>query len=232
MPHYTPVSVAEAKSAKLHWSGNGSRNAHTSATDARLPDGQWFGTIQSPNEFGDNTSRGSPNRLLLQGGMDHSRGRGPARCRHFDWVSPLSFDWLRMMVRQAHHERLGRFVGGRTFASLSAYGRGARNYFTYFFVYSARCSDAPARGLRQSRGHQWGEAVYSYVFERRLPPGPVAILVTDGVGRRCFGPASLMSGCKHVFHLDDSRIDELAEYGQRRRVSVFEIGKSEFCGSR
>ena len=32
----------------------------------------------------------------------------------------------------------------------------ARNYFTYFFVYSARCSDAPARGLGQSRGHQWG----------------------------------------------------------------------------
>ena len=32
----------------------------------------------------------------------------------------------------------------------------ARNYFTYFFVYSARCCDAPARGLGQSRGHQWG----------------------------------------------------------------------------
>ena len=31
-----------------------------------------------------------------------------------------------------------------------------RNYFTYFSVYSARCSDAPARGLGQSRGHQWG----------------------------------------------------------------------------
>ena len=57
----------------------------------------------------------------------------------------------------------------------------ARNYFTYFSVYSARCSDAPARGLGQSRGHQWGEAVYSQVFERRLPPGPVAILVLTGL---------------------------------------------------
>ena len=34
----------------------------------------------------------------------------------------------------------------------------ARNYFTYFFVYSAR-HFVPARGLGQSRGHQWGEAV-------------------------------------------------------------------------
>ena len=56
----------------------------------------------------------------------------------------------------------------------------ARNYFTYFFVYSAR-HFVPARGLGQSRGHQWGEAVYSQVFERRLPPGPVAILVLTGL---------------------------------------------------
>ena len=97
----------------------------------------------------------------------------------------------------------------------------ARNYFTYFFVYSARCCDAPARGLGQSRGHQWGEAVYSQVFERRLPPGPVAILKLTGVGRRCLGPASLMSHCKHVFHLDESRIDCFAEQGQRCGVSDF-----------
>ena len=51
---------------------------------------------------------------------------------------------------------VGAWLGEAGWASLSAYGRGARNYFTYFFVYSARCSDAPARGLGQSRGHQWG----------------------------------------------------------------------------
>ena len=73
----------------------------------------------------------------------------------------------------------------------------ARNYFTYFFVYSAR-RFVPARGLRQSRGHQWGDAVYSQVFERRLPPGPVAIF-TDGVGRRCLGSASLGSLMERAF---------------------------------
>ena len=71
---------------------------------------------------------------------------------YFIWLSPLSFDWLRMSGCWLVLAR------GRIFASLSAYGRGARNYFTYFSVYSAR-HFVPARGLGQSRGHQWGEAV-------------------------------------------------------------------------
>ena len=49
-------------------------------------------------------------------------------------------------------------AGGRKGIVVSVRPGWARNYFTYFFVYSARCSDAPARGLGQSRGHQWGEA--------------------------------------------------------------------------
>ena len=50
-----------------------------------------------------------------------------------------------------------------------------RNYFAYFFVYSARCVRACARA-RTVPGTPVGRMpVRSQVFERRLPPGPVAI---------------------------------------------------------
>ena len=60
-----------------------------------------------------------------------------------------------MVPPEADREPL--FLGGRLdFRFVVSIRPGARNNFTYFFVYSARCSDAPARGLGQSRGHQWG----------------------------------------------------------------------------
>ena len=48
---------------------------------------------------------------------------------------------------------------------------------------------------------------------------PGYAIFTDGVGRRCRDSASLISGCKHVFHLDESRIRGLAGRAQRRGVT-------------
>ena len=89
------------------------------------------------------------------------------------WLVGERQDFVRQ--RRTHHRR----------ASLSAYGRGARNYFTYFFVYSAR-RFVPARGLRQSRGHQWGEAVSELGLIAAVATWAGCDFETDGVGRRCF----------------------------------------------
>ena len=61
------------------------------------------------------------------------------------------------------------------------HGRGLRNYLTYFFVYSVRWVRTCARA-RLDPGTPVGHApVRSEVFERRWPPGPVAIEGSDGL---------------------------------------------------
>ena len=63
--------------------------------------------------------------------------------------------------------------------------------------------------------------VRSQVFERRLPPGPVAILDTDGDGRRCLGPASLDGGVnKRTFCLGWI-LDYMFRYGLSRGEDRF-----------
>ena len=66
--------------------------------------------------------------------------------------------------------------------ALSAYGRMARNYLTYFFVYSVRRVRANLRAGSGCPGVSSGAApVRSQVFERLWPPGPVAILGLTGL---------------------------------------------------
>ena len=67
------------------------------------------------------------------------------------------------------------------FGRCQPHGRGLRNYLTYFFVYSVRWVRTCARA-RTDPGTPVGHApVRSDVFERRWPPGPVAILGSDGL---------------------------------------------------
>ena len=62
------------------------------------------------------------------------------------------------------------------------HGRGLRNYLTYFFVYSARRQGRACARARIVPGTPVGHApVRSQVFERRWPPGPVAVLSSDGL---------------------------------------------------
>ena len=142
---------------------------------------------------------------------------------YFIWLSPLSFDRLRM---SGCWLSFGERQDLRIVVSIRPWG--ARNYFTYFWP----CTQYVVSYLRagsDSPGDTSGAKPFpSQVFERRLPPGPVAILKLTGVGRRCFGPASLISGCKHVFYLDESRIVVTDRYGQRRGVSVFGIREPSF----
>lgn len=87
----------------------------------------------------------------------------------------------------------------------------ARNYLTYFSVYSVRRRTHLRAGSDSPGDTSGAMPVRSQVFERRLPPGPVAILGTDGVGRRCWDPASLYRGVmKRTFCLGGIGIGRLA----------------------
>ncbi len=119
----------------------------------------------------------------------------------------------------------GGLAGGRVGIVVSARPGWARNYLTYFSVYSARLVRACARA-RTVPGTPVGRMpLRSQVFERRLPPGPVAIF-TDGVGRRCLGSASLGSLMEHAF-LPWLILDYLFGYGLSRGLFYRDIQDSQ-----
>ena len=95
-----------------------------------------------------------------------------------------------------------------------------RNYCTYFSVYSVRCVARLRAGSDSPGDTSVAIPVRSQVFERRWPPGPVAIFKTDRVGRRCWAPASVgYRRCNVRFALAD-----IASYVPIKAVKGFGQG--------